>query len=597
MNERKLKQLNILVLIAVFAGIISALIFIFVFSPDNQNRIDSNHLENYNEGWVLKKFQGKTDKILTLPEDIDATKEDTVVIMNTIPEDVSKDSVIAFKTEFQNVVVMINEEIVYSNGVLNDQKMMKNIVPCYNVVEIGDAQPGDIIAIYYASAYNKYSGKLSGIYYGSKGDVVADIFKDNSIAFLISVTVLIITIILSFSLIFMRNVNVDKRKSAYAFGFIFTVALWSVTASPIMQLFINNTFGTYMTNMVLLLIMPVLYIMYQRCFAVKRRYAKIFEIGIYVFAINFLTGVVFQFLSVVDFATYMVFTKILITIGLMLLSGIMYLAADTYSDKTIYSNFWANTILTASCLIEAILSIFDFYNPYDGVVLQFGVLVFMILLVVAVEKNIIKEMNQEKEDALSNIELEKNNAIKKINTKLIYTSLNNVVNALKLEDRENSRMIYDTTMYMRYNMQAVTNKKMVSFSEELEYIKSYLGMQRKNYPKIESQVEDKVINFAVPFNTIEPLVENAFNRIIAKETGEGRIVIRSYERLDCYAIQLVDNGTGPGPDKKFDKKQSFKEIKKRLKTMCDASIEINNKPEKGTIVTVKIPKDGYIIKE
>ncbi len=597
MNEKKLKQLNILVLIAVFAGIISTIIFIFMFSPENQNKISSNHLEAYNEGWVLKRFKGDTDKIITLPEDVDATKDDTVVIMNTVPEDVNSDSVIAFETEFQNVVVMVNEEIIYSNGVLNDQKMMKNLVPCYNVVELQNAQPGDVIAIYYSSAYNKYSGKLGDIYYGTKGDVVADIFKENSIAFLISVTVLIITVILSFSLIFMRNVNVDKRKSAYAFGFIFTVALWSVTGSPIMQLFINNTFGTYMTNMMLLLVMPVLYIMYQRCFAVKRRFAKIFEIGIYVFAVNFLTGVVFQFLSVVDFASYMVFTKIIITIGLMLLSGIMYLAADTYSDKTIYSNFWANAVLTAACLMEALLSIFSFYAPYDGVVLQVGVLIFMILLVVAVEKNIIKEMNQEKEDAISSIELAGNNAIKKINTKLIYTSLNNVVNALKLDDKENSRMIYDTTMYMKYNMQAVTNKKMVSFSEELEYIKAYLGMQKKNYPQVDISVEDKVIDFVVPYNTIEPLVENAFNRIISKDSGEGRIVVRSYERLDCFAIQIVDNGHGVGPDKKFEKRYSFKEIKRNLKALCDASIEINNKPEKGTILTIKIPKAGYIIKE
>ncbi|MBE5945372.1 MAG: hypothetical protein E7259_00370 [Lachnospiraceae bacterium] len=597
MNERKIKQLNILVLIAVFAGIISALIFVFGFSPENQNRIDSNHLNDFNEGWVLKQFQGGTDKILTLPEDIDATKDDVVVIMNVVPEDVSQDSVIAFETEFQNVVVMINDEIVYSNGVLNNQKMMKNVVPCINVAEIGSAQPGDIIAIYYASAYDKYSGKISNIYFGSKGDVVADIFKENSIAFLVSVTILIITIILTFSLVFMKNVNVDKRKSAYAFGFIFTVALWSLTSSPIMQLFINNTFGTYMTNMILLLIMPVLYIMYQRCFAVKRRFAKIFEMGIYIFSINFLTGVVFQFLSVVDFATYMIFTKALITVALVLLSGIMYLAADTYSDKTIYSNFWANTVLTVSCIVEAILSIFDFYKAYDGVVLQIGVLIFMILLVVAVEKNIIKEMNQEKDNALSNIETEKTNAVKKINTKLIYTSLNNVVNELKVKDKENSRVIYDASMYMRYNIQAITNKNFVHFSEELEYIKAYLGMQRKNYPQVDISIEDKVVEFKVPFNTIEPLVENAFNRIVAKDSGEGRIVVRSYERLDCFAIQIVDNGKGPGPDKKFDKRYSFKDIKKRLKTMCNAVIEINNKPEKGTIVTVKVPKEGFIIKE
>ena len=78
----------------------------------------------------------------------------------------------------------------------------------------------------------------------------------------------------------------------------------------------------------------------------KRRYAKIFEILIYVYAVNFLTGIVFQLVGVCDFASYMFFTKILIMVGLLLLCLIMYLAADTYADKSIYSNFWANVILT-----------------------------------------------------------------------------------------------------------------------------------------------------------------------------------------------------------------------------------------------------------
>ena len=138
---------------------------------------------------------------------------------------------------------------------------------------------------------------------------------------------------------------------------------------------------------------------------------------------------------------------------------------------------------------------------------------------------------------------------------------------------------------------------MVSFSRELEYIKAYLGIQYKRNDNLEALVEDKVVDFDVPFNTIEPLVENAVVNGALKSENNGRIVVRSYERLDCFAIQIVDNGKGIGPDKKFTGKQSFKTIKKRLGSMCGATVEIKNKPDKGTILTIKIPKDGYIIKE
>lgn len=53
-------------------------------------------------------------------------------------------------------------------------------------------------------------------------------------------------------------------------------------------------------------------------------------------------------------------------VGLLLLCLIMYLAADTYADKSIYSNFWANVILTGSCLVEFILLSSGFYKSYQG---------------------------------------------------------------------------------------------------------------------------------------------------------------------------------------------------------------------------------------
>lgn len=597
MNERKLHQLNILTLIAVVAGLICVGIFVFVLAPADRNKIGSSGLDTYNDRWVLKNYHGEEDSIVTLPLSLDAEPGETITLMGKVPEDVNRDSVLMFRTEFQNVIVMLGDTKIYSNGVLNNQKLMKNAVPCYNVVSLKDAKPGDVITIYMASAYKQYSGKVGSIYCGTQGDVLAELIRSDGASFVFGVTLLVIMILLTVSLVTMHDVNVDKRKAGYAFGFIFSAVLWSLTQNPLMQVITGNNFGVYMTGMVLLLLMPVLYLMYQRCFAVKRRFAQIFEISMYVFAVNMLVGIVFQMLSVCDFATYVIFTKILIVIGMILLSGIMYLAADTFSDKTIYSNLWANLVLAVTCILEAILSLFRFYEPYDGLVLQIGIYVFIVLLVVAVEKSIIREMNEQRDMAINSIGIEKEKAVKNINTGLIYGALNQVINNLKEKDREDSRLVYDASMYLKHNLDTLTNSDMVPFSKELEYIKAYLGIQCKRNSGLEIVVEDKVIDFQVPYNTVEPLVENAVVNGALKSESGGRIVVRSYERLDCFAIQIVDNGKGTGPDKRFSGKQSFKTIRKRLKSMCGGTVEINNKPDKGTILTIKIPKDGYIIKE
>ena len=74
-------------------------------------------------------------------------------------------------------------------------------------------------------------------------------------------------------------------------------------------------------------------------------------------------------------------------------------------------------------------------------------------------------------------------------------------------------------------------------------------------------------------------------------------MVRSYERLDCFVIQIVDNGSGLGPDRRFTGKDSYKDIRRTLKKMCGAVIEVKNKPDKGTIVSVMIPKAGFEMKE
>lgn len=597
MNERKLKQLNIIVLVTLVIAFVITLVFVFAFSKRDENTIQADNLEKYNSNWVLKSDNGIDDEIISLPAKVDAGKGDTILLMNRVPENVNKNSVLVIRTQFQNIIVTINDTKVYSNGVLNNQKYMKNAVPCYNIIDIGNASPGDVISVYISSGYDKYSKEIGNIYFGTRGGAIWDIVKSNGISFILSVSILVLTLVLILALVCIKSAHVDKLKAGYALGFVLVAALWTLTQNPIMQFLTGNSYANYMCNMVLILIMPVLYIMYQRCFAIKRRFARIFEIGIYIFAVNFITGVIFQMYSLVDFATYEIVTKILITLGLTLLSGIMYLAADTFSDKTIYNNFTANLVLNIACLLEEFFSLFRFYKKSDGVILQIGVYVFIILLVMTVEKNIIKEINEQKDMALSNIDEEKRKVVKSINTQLIFSSLNMVVNDLKAKDRENSRLIYDTSIYLKNNLKAVTERDLVTFSEELEYIKAYLQIQIKKNQMLEIKIEDKVVNFNLPFNTVEPLVENAVLNGALKAETAGRIIVRSYERLDCYAIQIVDNGPGIGPDKRFDGKQSFKNIKRRLKKMCGGAVEVSSKRDKGTIVTVKIPKDGFVIKE
>ncbi len=594
MNGKRLKQLNVLVILVVLAGLICAGLFVFVFSPKAKEKTKGDNLRKYNEGWVLKQYRDETDRLISLPVRISSKKNETIVIMNRLPEDTNSSSVLMFWTEYQSVIVSIDGSNVYSYGVLSEQPIMKAAVPNYNIVDIGDAKPGSVVAIYLTSPYNNAAGNISDIYFGTRGDAISHIISKNGISFVCAAIILVITIMLTIFLLTLKDLKVSKDKVLYAFSFVIMTCVWHIFDNKMIDLLIPNNYGTYMISAVLLLILPVMYSMYYRSVVTKKLSMLFFEISIYAYAVNFLTGCVFQLLNVVDFAYYMIFTKILIVLWLMGATYILFASEERKKEK---NNFIAHIIVTISCLAEVILSLFDFYNSYEKMVLSAGILIFTIMFVISAQKQIIDGVNKEKVVATSGEALEKDIILNKINTNFIYSSFNTVISNLKDSDRANSRLVYDTSIYLKHNMEVIANKNVVSFSKEFEYIRAYLGVMNSKHKDLEVVIEDKVTYFHVPYNTIEPLVENAVMNGALKATNSGKIVFRCYERLDCFAIQIIDNGPGISPDKKFYGKESYKDIKKRLKSAMGAVIEINAKADKGTILTVKIPKKGFVIKE
>lgn len=597
MNKRKRGQLHILAVLVLGLSVATVVLFTLLFAPEGQKRILSGKLTPYNDLWVLKNYNGNEDEIITLPCKKRVNAGDTITIMGKVPPDVVKDTVLVFDTQFQNVKVMQNDQTIYSYGVMNNQGRMKSAVPNTNVVKLVDAEPTDIITIYLTSAYKKYSGRLPEIYYGTEGAVASDLFVKHGISLVIAVTLLLLTLIFIIAVVCMKQTDFDKEKAVYAFLFSFCAALWSVVKNPILQLVLSNRYGLYLLEMILLMLMPILFMLYQSCFSMRRRFVKIFEMSVYVYSVNLLVGVVFQAMSICDFVSYMTFTKGLIFAGLLGLIAVLSMAKDNFDDPTLNTNLLAGVILLGAWIVEGFLSVFRIYAAYDGLVFMAGLYIYVILITISMLRHIVREVNREKNTVLSNVNLEKKHMLAGVNMNLVYGALNDVIHNLKEKDYDDSRLVYDASIYMQNSLKAVTDTELVPFAKELEYIRAYAGIATEKYPGLSFVIEDKVVNFMVPFHTIEALVENAVLNGALKSETEGRIVLRSYERLDCFAIQIVDNGTGIGPDKRFSGKPSYKEIKHRLKAVCKAGIEIKTKPDKGTIVTVKIPKEGYIIKE
>ena len=145
----------------------------------------------------------------------------------------------------------------------------------------------------------------------------------------------------------------------------------------------------------------------------------------------------------------------------------------------------------------------------------------------------------------------------KINNHFLFNMLNSMA-GMALEGGLVSlyQSIVDLSKMFHYTLR--TQSSVVSLEKELEYVKAYLQLQKLRYDEkleIVYKISKNVLNAMVPFNFLQPVVENAFihgfvhedpKKIclsVKEKNGNVQIrIINSGERLTLQKCSLVNQG-------------------------------------------------------
>ncbi len=95
-------------------------------------------------------------------------------------------------------------------------------------------------------------------------------------------------------------------------------------------------------------------------------------------------------------------------------------------------------------------------------------------------------------------------------------------------------------------------KEMISLSEELEHVRSYLIIQKARYEDkfdFEVHTDDDVTSLMVLKVTLQPLVENAIYHGIKERRGHGSIMVEARREDGMLLMRVKDNGVGMSPAK------------------------------------------------
>ena len=149
--------------------------------------------------------------------------------------------------------------------------------------------------------------------------------------------------------------------------------------------------------------------------------------------------------------------------------------------------------------------------------------------------------------------------------------------------------------HLRNNLEALSQKELITFRKELDHIHTYLELEQIRFGEELSIVYDiEEDSFLLPVLSIQPLVENAVKHGIAKKRGGGVVTISSQQTEKAYRITIADTGAGFDVERYMDDGKihvGLMNVRQRLASRMNATVDINSTPGNGTTVTVTIPRE------
>lgn len=185
--------------------------------------------------------------------------------------------------------------------------------------------------------------------------------------------------------------------------------------------------------------------------------------------------------------------------------------------------------------------------------------------------------------------------ISQIQPHFLYNSLNTIAELCVVDPKRAEKATINFSRYLRGNMGALNEKKPIEFEDELSHLNHYIELEKLRYGndlQFEYDIREK--EFTLPALTVQPLVENAVNHGIRYHKMKGKVKISSYSDDDNYYVSIEDDGVGFNPEQYMSdgrKHVGIANVKYRLEAFCGGSIDIKSEKGKGSVVTIRIPKE------
>jgi len=156
----------------------------------------------------------------------------------------------------------------------------------------------------------------------------------------------------------------------------------------------------------------------------------------------------------------------------------------------------------------------------------------------------------------------------------------------------------------------IQTESLVSVTDDLTFAKDYLKIMQLRFGKklvVDFQLNDAVLAYQIPKLTLQPLIANAIQHGLERQSGAWRISVSAYVQDATAYLRVCDNGTGITPERLTEIMQYMENedgncahiglcaLSKRLRLLLGerASLTITSEYGHGTTVLLALPGKEY----
>ena len=501
---------------------------------------------------------------------------------------------LGFYTLHQYVDVYIEDELVYSATIAENNKITTTYGGDWILLPLSNADSNKRVSIIITPAYNFIIGNRLEIYVGSVANLLEMTFKTEMIPMTLGIIALFMGVL--FILVAFYN-WAKKERGGYimALGiFSMLLGLWKLAGLRFMPFldFDKPIFFLYLEYSSLIMVAPPL------IWSIRSKYKNLTKRHLdrvsLIVSIVVIIEVIVQLLGLCDFRQLLTVNN-----GLLVAVGVVIIALSIYDrikfKKKLISMEDRNLfIIIAGGVIDMVL----FYVTKQANELVCTLMAVNIYVVLEGISLLLTYSNNEKELAKQERELiDKELTIKmsQIQPHFLYNSLTSIHYLCDKDPKLAKKAVKWFSTYLRGNLESMSKENMVPFEQELNHIEIYLKLEKLRfgeYLDVVYNIETK--DFLIPSLTIQPLVENAVKHGVGDKKEGGQVIISSFEIDGYYIVTIEDTGIGFDEEKAFsdDRKHiGIENVKERLSLICNGELIIHSEINKGTVAIIRVPKD------